>query len=528
MKNHTTAGKGPRRDADFHGQRVIVAAIGFVCAGIGIAIAQDTGMLPRFPILLSQIAAPAVDRGIREFDPPRPPRTEGTTLQVAAVSDPFLRGSIIVKFRPGTSPAAQRAMLSQVNGALTPPLSYANFDIVSIPDTADAEDTARRLDAQPDVDYAQARYRVYPQFVPNDPMYARQWNYPALDMERAWDINPGATESVTVAVLDSGVAYRSALMRYNAGAFTFDGLQFPALGLIDVPFAAAPDLGGPDRFVAPRDFIWETTTPFDLDGHGTHVSGTIGQLTNNAMGVAGMAFNARIMPVKVISGPWDEIFGNFRVGTDDLVARAVRYAADNGARVLNMSIGRTGGPAPVIQEAISYAVSRGAFVVVAAGNEFEEGNPVERYAEFGPLISGMVSVGAIGRDRRRAFYSSTGPYVELAAPGGNSLSGGTSGEILQQTYDFDFVDTYLRGPAQYRAPRFDVFAYQFLQGTSMAAPHVSGFAALLIQQGITKPAAIEAAMTRYATDLGTAGRDSEFGHGLINPRASLRGLGLAK
>ena len=151
-------------------------------------------------------------------------------------------------------------------------------------DAADPEAAARRLDAQPDVEYAQARYRVYPQFVPNDPLYARQWNYPAIDMERAWDINPGATSSVTVAVLDSGVAYRSALMRYNARAFrvTASGPMFPALGLIDVPFAAAPDLGGADRFVSPRDFIWETTTPMDLDGHGTHVAGTIGQLTNNA------------------------------------------------------------------------------------------------------------------------------------------------------------------------------------------------------------------------------------------------------
>jgi serine protease len=422
-------------------------------------------------------------------------------------------------------------MLSQVDGALTPPLAYANFDIVSIPDTADPEAAARRLEAQPDVAYAQARYRVYPQFVPNDPMYARQWNYPALDMERAWDINPGATASVTVAVLDSGVAYRPALMRYNA-SFPFRATPFgpvlPALGLIDVPFAAAPDLGGADRFVSPRDFIWETTTPMDLDGHGTHVAGTIGQLTNNSVGVAGMAFNVRIMPVKVIGGDWDFILSSPLQGTDDVVARGVRYAADNGAKVLNMSIGRTGPPAPVVQEAINYAVSRGAFVVVAAGNDFEEGNPVERLAEFAPQIQGMVSVGAVGRDRRRAYYSTTGPYVELAAPGGNTRVGGNEGGILQQTYDFAFVDTFLGSAAQYRAPRFDVFAYQFFQGTSAAAPHVSGFAALLIQQGITKPAAIEAAMTRFATDLGTAGRDNEFGHGLINPRASLRGLGLAK
>ena len=506
-------------------------AMGFVCAaaiGFGAAYAQDNGLRPRFPILLSELTAPGVDRGVFDADPLRPPRREGETLQIDGES--FLRGSLIVKFRPGTSPDAQRAMLAQVDGSTTAPLPYANFDIVSIASSADPEETARRLDAQPDVEYAQARYRVYPAFTPNDPFYARQWNYPALDMERAWDINPGATPEVTVAVLDSGVAYRSALMRYNARSVRvgpFDTL-LPALGPVDVPFAAAPDLGGADRFVAPRDFIWDTTTPFDLDGHGTHVTGTIGQLTNNGVGVAGMAFNVRIMPVKIIATDWDLIFGSPFQGTDDVVARGVRYAVDNGANVLNMSIGRTGPPAPVVQEAVNYAVSRGAFVAVAAGNEFEEGNPIERMAEFAPQINGMVAVGAMGRNRLRAFYSNTGSYVELTAPGGSSRVGGTEGGILQQTYDFTFVDTHLGSLGQYRAPRFDIFAYQFLQGTSMAVPHVSGFAALLIQQGITSPAAIEAAMKRYAIDLGSPGRDNEFGYGLINPRASLRGMGLAK
>jgi serine protease len=477
--------------------------------------------------LTSPLAGSAIDRGLRAV-PMREPRGRAA---VRRAGESFIRGSVIVRFRSGTTAAARRLMLAQVEGTPTATPSYADFDVVSIDPAADPEAVARRLDQQPDVDYAQARYIVSPRFVPNDPLYPRQWNYPAIDMERAWDINPGATSDVIVAVIDSGIAYRNATFTFNSSfpfQLTDGGPVFPALGVVDVPFVAAPDLGAPTRFVSPRDFIWDDFTPVDLDGHGTHVSGTIGQATNNSLGAAGMAFNVRIMPVKVIASIWDLIFDSPNVGTDDVVARGVRYAVDNGAKVLNMSIGRTGPPAPVMQSAIQYAVDHGAFVVVAAGNDFEDGNPIERPADIAPQIPGMVAVGAIGRDTVRAFYSSTGSYVELAAPGGNSRQGGNEGGIIQQTYDLDFVDTFLQGPSRFTAPRFDVFAYEPFQGTSMAAPHVSGFAALLIQQGITSPPAIEAAMKRYATDLGASGRDDEYGYGLINPRAALRGMGLIR
>jgi serine protease len=427
-----------------------------------------------------------------------------------------------VKFRRAVPSAARLAALASVRASESRPASHADFEIVIVDPEADAEAVAETLGEQPGVEYAQARYRVHPTFVPNDPLYARQWNFPALDMERAWDLNPGSTSDVVVAVLDSGVAYRSDIRRYTGIA----ALGLPALGPVEVPFAAAPELGGPERFVAPFDFIWNSAEPLDLDGHGTHVAGTIGQLTNNGIGVAGMAFNVRIMPVKVVDAEWDEVFDSPNIGTDDVVARAIRYAADSGARVVNMSFGREGAPAPAVREAVEYAVARGTFVVVAAGNEFEDGNRANRMADFAAEVDGMVAVAATGRTNLRAYYSTTGAYVELAAPGGDSRRSGTAGLVLQQTFDAAFVDRFAR--SRFGPPRFDVFAYDFYQGTSMAAPHVSGFAALLYQQGITSPAAIEAIMKRYATDLGTAGRDNEYGYGLINPRAALRGMGLVR
>jgi serine protease len=483
---------------------------------VAVTVAQQAPETPGR--LVSDYPLPAIDRGLRDQDAPRPPRRASLT---------YLPGSIVVKFRAGTPPTARRAMAALVNGDMTQAMSNADFDVLRLDAGADVERVAARLSQQPDVDYAQARYLARPHYVPNDPFYSRQWNFPAIDMERAWDINPGATASITVAVLDSGVAFTSAMLQFTAFSWSQGGVSYPPLGRVTIPFAAAPDLTGPNRWVSPRDFIWGDVLPFDMDGHGTHVAGTIGQVTNNNVGVAGMAFNVRIMPVKVLDGAWDEAFRSPFVGTDDTVARGIRYAADNGAKVINMSLGRNGPPAPVVEDAVRYAVSRGAFVAVSGGNDFEAGSPPERYAEFAPNVEGMVAVAAVARDRRRAVYSTVGRHIELAAPGGDARGGATSG-ILQQTYDPTMVETYTGSLSQYRAPRFDVFVYDYLTGTSMATPHVAGFAALLMQQGISSPAAIEAIMKQFATDLGAAGRDDEFGSGLINPRAALRGLGLAK
>lgn len=514
--------------------------VGVTVAGLLTAVGSGQGRpAPAASRLLVQEAAlPPIDRGLRDQDAPRAARSRDDADRVRADrSDaglPYVRGSVIVKFKDGTGSGAIAAATRQVAGDTVDRSRWANFDVIDIPDSADPEAAAAALRERPDVEYAQPRYRNYAMNRPNDPLYANQWNFPAIDMERAWDIQPGATSDIIVAVLDSGVAFRSGTFRYNS-RFSFrmtqNGPVYPALGVVDVPFAAAPELGasGSTRFVAPRDFIWDDDAPVDLDSHGTHVSGTIGQLTNNGIGVAGMAYNVRIMPVKIIQSLWDEIFSSPNEGTDDVVARGIRYAADNGAKVLNLSIGRSeGGPAPVVTDAIRYAVSKGAFVVVASGNTRDSGNQANRLAQPAADINGMVAVGAVGRTLESAYYSTTGTFVELSAPGGDQRAGGNSAGILQQTIDLGLLETYDRPVSQYGPPRADSFAYYYYQGTSMATPHVSGFAALLIQQGVTDPAIIEAAMKQFATDKGTAGRDDLFGYGIINPRATLRGLGLAR
>jgi serine protease len=409
----------------------------------------------------------------------------------------YVPGHIVVKFAPGLSARTMQVMAGEVEATALSKPSYADFYYVMIPPDADPVAAAAQLSAQPDVIYAEPDAMVFPTYVPNDPFYRYQWHFQRIGMEQAWDVNRGGSSGVTVAIIDTGVAY------LNKGAF-----------------AQAPDLAG-THFVAGYDFVWNTAEPVDLDGHGTHVTGTVAGTTNNGVGVAGMAFNASIMPVKVLYGDWDQAWNAPYPFGSSTVSRGIRFAADNGAKVINLSLGSFG-PNTATLDALRYAVSKGVFVSISAGNDAETGNRPEWPAAYAPDIDGVVAVAALGYNLTRAPYSSIQAYVELAAPGGDASADlnhdGYGDGVLQQTYD----------STAEAAGIFNRFAYVFYEGTSMAAPHVSALAALMIDQGYASPAAIEAAMKRFATDVPPVGRDNETGYGVINPRATLRGLGLKK
>jgi serine protease len=343
-------------------------------------------------------------------------------------------------------------------------------------------------------------------------------------MPRAWDINPGGDATIIVAVVDSGLTVQNAVLPLK----TFDGIR-----ILDaqVPVAINPGLSA-SKLVSSTDLISLEGLVVDFEGHGTHVAGTIGE-DADTLAEVGIAYNVQIMPVKVCFGFWDLQFALAEDGQpirppttaggcpDDVIADGIKYAADHGAKVINVSLGGAGS-SEALREALLYAVSKGAFVAVAAGNSFEDGNPVEYPAAYGTEIDGVMTVGAVGPTLARSFYSGTASSVEIAAPGGDSRQGPINLSVIWQMSLFASDST----PGVVIFPRFDRYQETPEQGTSMASPHVAGLAALLSSQGVTNPAAIESLIKATATDLGAPGRDDEYGFGLIQPRAALRGFGI--
>jgi serine protease len=445
----------------------------------------------------------------------------------------YVPGEVLVRFREGVSVAGQqRAMMVLRSRPAPSDLRWVGeVAVLRDPSEFDATILAAQLNTQPEVAVAEPNYLYRTSGTPNDPGFAqRQWNLTALDMPRAWDINPGANDSLIVAVVDTGM---TAVSR----SYAFQTWNGRATQNVNVPFGVNSDFKV-NRIVSPKDFVFWDGPVLDMEGHGTHVASTIGEETDNGVAGAGIAYRVKVMPVKVCFGFWEVQFAlsasGFRgyVPADvggcptSEIAEGIRYAADNGAKVINLSLGGTE-PSTTVRDALSYATGKGAFVSIAIGNEYEDGNPVAYPAAYAAELDGVMSVGAVGPSLTRAFYSNTGPHLEISAPGGSSREGGASGLIWQAT-----ILGADSNPITIVSPRFDRYAESGYQGTSMAAPHVSGIAALIISQGVTKPAAVETLIKRTARFLGTPdtatpSRNREYGYGLIQPRSALRGFGLA-
>ena len=443
---------------------------------------------------------------------------------------PYIPGEVLIKFRPGVEAAGRIRALSATRARIEERNARWIGDVLWVrsSEERDATQFASVLGRQPEVEWAQPNYFRRTSARPNDPDYGElQWNFDLIEMPRAWDVNQGATANMIVAVVDTGVT--SVTQTFNFPLWTGQRIE-----TVPIPFSVSRDFSAA-RIMPGRDFIFWNGPVLDMEGHGTHVAGTALEETNNAVSLAGIAYRARLLPVKACVGYWEIQIVTSALGipgfvdpeedggcSDAAMAEGIRYAADNGAQVINISIGGPG-EAPALRDALNYAVGRGAFVSISAGNDFEDGNPVEYPAAYAEQIEGVMAVGAVGRNSTRAFYSATGSHVEIMAPGGNPRDGGDTGFVWQMMMDPDDYD-----PFTVIRPRFDRYTEVGSAGTSMAAPHVAGVGALMYTQGINRPSAIEAALKRFATDLGAAGRDNDTGFGLINARDSLRGFGVAR
>jgi serine protease len=412
----------------------------------------------------------------------------------------FAAHEVVVGFAParkaGLRMAARTSATTEAVGVRT--------SVLRLAPGVNVGEALRRLRRRPGVAWAVPDYRAHTDgtFSPNDPGDGRvakgwerlQWNFAGtfgVNAEQAWynlahDGAPGG-RGVTVAVLDTGVAYA------NRGRFR-----------------RSPDFGR-FQFVRGYDFVSHNRFPNDRNGHGTFVAATIAEDTNNGRGLTGLAYGARIMPVRVLDNEGE--------GEASTIAEGVFFAVRHHAQVINLSLefspGVTAGDIPELISALRYAHRRGVLVVAAAGNE---GHAAIAYPARAPFV---VSVGASTEHGCLAAYSNDGSGLALVAPGGGAdanLPGDPNcrpelppgGDIFQVT----FTGT---SPRRFGIPG----GYE---GTSMATPHVAAAAALVIASKVLgrhpSPAQITARLRATARKLGGGGDERLYGAGLLDAGAA--------
>ena len=365
-----------------------------------------------------------------------PPTSALTTTDTSDVGD-VIPGQIVVDVKDDLSESEIQELASQFHITLRDNSPGVKDDgkvgVADVP-SSDVAGLVARLSADPRVEAAEPAGIAKMLWTPNDPKYGEQWHMKRAGAESAWEYACGA--GVVVSVVDTGIAC------YDAQGFM-----------------KGTDLAG-TTCVPGYNFVGKNEIAADDQGHGTHVAGTIAQTTNNGVGVAGLAHCAKLMPVKVLSARgW---------GTMADVAEGIRWSADHGAQVINLSLGAPM-KSKVVENAVKHAIKKGAVVVAAAGNS-------GRSVGWPAAYPGVIAVSATDKNDNIAWFSSRGPEVAIGAPGVG---------VTQQT---------ICEAGKNKCEQWGVF-----NGTSMASPHVAGAAALLVGQGVTDPDSVKAILQATAS-----------------------------
>ncbi|MDY0297793.1 MAG: S8 family serine peptidase [Acidobacteriota bacterium] len=370
-------------------------------------------------------------------------------------------GEIIVVYNPAVKEAGKSALMKRYT--LTKKRDSRKAGKFTVYHHGNPKAILKQLNAEPGVVIAEQNAYAYKFDVPNDPYYSYQWHMTKIGMESAWDVCTGS--GVVVAIVDTGVK------------------------------RTLQDLAG-TQFTAGYDFVNNDTDPTDDEGHGSHVCGTIAQTTNNGVGVAGIAYNATIMPIKVLSSSGS--------GTYDDIADGIIWAADHGAHVINLSLGGSSS-LQILQDAVNYAWNKGVVVVCAAGNDHVS-------TPFYPAAyTNSISVSATTYLDTLASYSNYGSTIDISAPGGDS------GDNNGDGYDDMILQNTFSGTSE---------GYYFYAGTSMASPHVAGVAALVKAANMSlSNSQVRSILESSAEDIGASGWDIYFGHGRLDAYAAVLAAG---
>ncbi len=425
----------------------------------------------------------------------------GQPCPTLAVQYDFVPGEAIVDYRSDTRTAAGqsgkavRVLMSESQPAATtvvagyrPPRYAVTKTDAALQVKLDTIQFVKSLRARADVLSADLNFLRKPYLQPNDPYYAQQWHYPLINLQQAWDQTTGSSD-VVVAVVDTGIDMDHPDLAQNIASYGYDFISDPGMSGDGDGIDSNPD--------DPGDRLNGGSSSF----HGTHVAGTIAAVGDNGIGVTGIAWNSKIMPLRVLGSGG---------GTDYDIIQAVRYAIQlpndanivpaQQARIINFSLGGPGFSA-ALQSAMQDARNAGVIIIAAAGNE---GVAMPSYPA---AFDGVISVAAVDVGKNHAYYSNFGATIDIAAPGGDQRKDVREGILSTLVDDAGAV------------PKA---SYGFYQGTSMAAPHMAGVVALMksVYPALT-PDELDVLISAGAVteDLaadGPATRDDNFGYGLID------------